>query len=96
MQPTNLDLVNEAANRLNIFVGKLPVERRQYYLASVRDRMERIASRLDATGRSRLAWLYLHEENKVKAREHVEAGLRMDGENPYCMKMWQRLQTERE
>jgi hypothetical protein len=43
-----------------------------------------------------LAWLYLHEENKVKAREHVEAGLRMDGENPYCMKMWQRLQTERE
>jgi hypothetical protein len=93
MQPTNLELLSEAANRLNNFMGNVPVERRQYYLASVRDRMERVAARLDATGRSRLAWLYFHEGNTLKAREHVEAGLKLDGDNAYCMRLWEKVQA---
>ncbi len=92
-EPTDTGLVNEAANCLNNYASDIPVERRGYYLASVRGRMEQVAKKLDATGRSRLAWLYLHEGNDAKAREHMEAGLKIDGDNIHCRKLWDRLEA---
>ncbi|MCZ6654692.1 MAG: NB-ARC domain-containing protein [Planctomycetota bacterium] len=91
VEPSDVELVNEAANRLNQYVGQIPLERRIYYIASVRDRMEGIVRSLDATGRSRLAWLYLHEENYEKAKEHVQAGLKLDWQNAHCRKLDERL-----
>lgn len=95
-QPSNVSLVCDVANRLNNFIGSIPKERRSYYLASVRARMERLAHKLDATGRSRLAWLYLHEENTKKAKEHVEAGLKIDANNTHCLRLYERLQKSNE
>ncbi len=94
LDPTNVVHVSQAANLLNKFVGHMPIDRRGFYIASVRDRMEQIASRLDATGRSRLAWLYLHEENYLMAQKHVNAGLKLDSDNSYCLKLYERLRSQ--
>jgi hypothetical protein len=93
--PGNVELVREVAFQLCGYVKshiqEIPKARRGVYLASVRSHMQRVASKLDATGLSRLAWLFLLEDNVTKAREFANHGCAIDPTNSHCIKILERL-----
>lgn len=93
--PTDVQFIREAAGRLCQYVDshkwEIPVARRGVYVASVRSHMERVAGQLDATGLSRLAWLFLLEENKNGAWKYATMGCEKDATNSHCLKILERL-----
>ena len=93
--PTDVELVREVAFQLCQYIdahkNEIPVARRGVYLASVRTHMERLAKRLDATGLSRLAWLFLLENNQDGGWKYADLGLSKDSTNHYCLQSMQRL-----
>jgi hypothetical protein len=95
LDPANAQLVWDAAGILADYLTKqkyvIPRSRRGGYLASVRTAMERMADRLDATGLSRLAWLYLLENNETEARKYAARGLRLEPTNQACQRLLHRL-----
>jgi hypothetical protein len=56
--------------------------------------MERVSDKLDATGFSRLALLYLLEENVTKAKKHAEAGCALDSTNHHCMRILENIESQ--
>ena len=92
--PRDVELVREVAFQLCRYVNDhrfdIPVARRGVYLASVRSHMEKVADQLDATGLSRLAWLFLLENNDQKGRLYAEMGLQKDPGNEHCSKILDR------
>ncbi len=44
-----------------------------------------------ATDYSRLAWLFLNNNNRDKALEVVKKGLDLDSENQYCLRIFEKL-----
>ena len=97
--PNDSELIREVAFQLSRYINdhllEIPKSRRGVYLASVRSHMERVAQKLDATGLSRLAWLFLLEENIEKAAKYANAGLSKDSTNTYCLKILERLESQR-
>src|SRR5262249_25674704 len=69
LAPHDIYLVCQVADDLCRYVtnAEIPVSRRNVYLASVRDNMVQVSKKLDATGLSRLAWLYLLEGSREEA-----------------------------
>jgi len=53
--------------------------------------MEKIADQLDATGLSRLAWLFLLEGDERSGRVYAEMGLKKQPENEHCKRLLERL-----
>lgn len=96
--PADVQLIREVAFQLcryiNAHLSEIPKARRGVYLASVRAHMERVAHKLDATGLSRLAWLFLLEDNVEKAREYANRGCEIDSTNCHCLKILQRLDNQ--
>ena len=96
--PTDKELIREVAYQLCRYVNdhltEIPKARRGVYLASVRSHMERVAHILDATGLSRLAWLFLLEDNTAKAREYTEKGCQHDPTNVHCLRILSRLDQQ--
>jgi hypothetical protein len=45
---------------------------------------------LDATGLSRLAWLFLLEDNQDKAHEYASLGLTKEPDNRHCLRIIER------
>lgn len=93
--PRDAELIREVAFELCKYLDAhkadiLPA-RRGVYLASVRAHMGKIADQLDATGLSRLAWLFLLEGHEGKAWEYANRGLSKDSTNRYCLSMVERL-----
>lgn len=95
LDPNDTELIMEVANELNQYIfrhsAEIPQTRRGVYLASVREIMAHVSSRLDATGLSRLAWLYLHEGNDREAARYTKAGLKKDPNNVHCLRLAERL-----
>jgi hypothetical protein len=93
--PSDISLVREAAFHLCKYVDahkyEIPQARRGVYLAGVRSHMERIANQLDATGLSRLAWLFMLEGNEIKGNEYARKGFEKDPTNEYCRKFLGRI-----
>jgi len=93
--PTDVNLVNDVAYELcsyvNKYLSEIPKARRGVYLASVRSHMQRISDKLDATGYSRLAWLFLLEENVSEAHKYADKGCEIDPNNQYCLRIIERL-----
>ena len=87
--PNDTELVRDAANHLIRYVTEhsVPTARRGIYIASVRAHMERLTDRLDATGLSRLAWLFLLEGDTIKAKHYARLGASKDPRNEYCLKI---------
>jgi hypothetical protein len=56
--------------------------------------MEKVSATLDATGLSRLAWLFLLEENVEKARKYADLGCAKDSMNRYCLAILERLENQ--
>ena len=93
--PNDVELVREVAFQLcryvNTHIAEITKARRGVYLASVRSHMQRLAPKLDATGLSRLAWLFLLEDNVTTAREYANKGCAIDPTNSHCLKILERL-----
>jgi hypothetical protein len=96
--PHDADLVKDVAFQLCQYVNRhkheLPKARRGVYLASVRSHMQRLAEKLDATALSRLAWLFLLEENTAKAKEYATKGCVIEPTNRHCIKILERLERK--
>ena len=96
--PADLELVIDVAIELvkyiNAHLVDIPKARRGVYLASVRSHMEKLENRLDPTGLSRLAWLFLLEGNTQKAREFAEKGCQLDSSNTHCRRILTRLESQ--
>jgi len=56
--------------------------------------MVRIADQLDPTGLSRLAWLFLLEDDRDGAWEYANMGLATDATNGHCLRIVQRLTNQ--
>jgi hypothetical protein len=93
--PRDVELIREAAYQLCRYIDahkyEIPEARRGVYLAGVRGHMEQIADQLDATGLSRLAWLFVLEGNQVKGLEYAERGAAREPANEHCKRIIDRL-----
>jgi hypothetical protein len=85
----------EVTKYINSHSGTIPRNRRGVYLASLRDHMSKVAHLLDATGLSRLAWLYLLEENTEMAAHYAKQGLAVEPDNDHCQRIIERLERAR-
>jgi len=96
--PTDVDMVSEVASQLCKYINDhkqdIPKARRGVYLASVRSHMEQIAERLDSTGLSRLAWLFLLEEDADNAWKYAYQGYSKDRYNTHCVKILRNLELD--
>ncbi len=96
--PTDKFLLREVAfdvcKYINDHSSSIPVARRSVYVATLRDHMSKLAHELDATGLSRLAWLYLLENNQPDAWRYASLGLQKDSENRHCYNIIQRLREQ--
>ncbi len=93
--PTDISFLSDVADRLSVIMDNnkdiIRSAQRGMYLSTVRLYLERVANRLDPTGLSRLAWLFLYEENKEKALHYAKLGLEKDPNNIHCAKIVKRL-----
>jgi hypothetical protein len=88
-------LLSNTANWLNSLYWNNHVaidtdEKRQLYrkLARLMDYRKQEA---DATDLSRLAWLYLHLHDALRAEELADEGLTLDPDNDHCIRLLARL-----
>ena len=97
-KPSDVEMVRDIALQVCKYVdahkGKIPPARRGVYLASVRDHMEKIAPKLDATGLSRLAWLFILEGNLDGGWKYANMGLSNDSGNTHCLRIVERLDEQ--
>jgi len=92
--PADVDLLRDVAFQLCRYINDhrfdIPKARRGVYLASVRSHMEKVADRLDGTGLSRLAWLFLLEGDDQQGRHYAEMGLKKEPNNEHCIRILDR------
>lgn len=96
--PHDVELIRETAWSLSQYIdahkSEIPRARRGVYLASVREHMEKIAGRLDATGLSRLAWLFLLEGDLDGAWKYANLGLEKESTNSHCVRIVERVDAQ--
>ncbi|HUB26030.1 MAG TPA: hypothetical protein VL992_11425, partial [Tepidisphaeraceae bacterium] len=96
--PNDVDLIREVAFQLAQYVDShksvLPQARRGVYVASVRGHMEKLADRLDSTGLSRLAWLFMLEGDITNGWKYANLGLSKGPTNQYCLRIVERLNDQ--
>lgn len=96
--PDDREFVREVAfelcKYLNDRKSEIPMERRGVYLATVRTHMAKLAGELDPTGLSRLAWLYLLEDNQAEAWRFANLGLEKDSTNTHCLGIVERIDRD--
>ena len=90
-KPLLREVASEICKYINDHAQEIPVARRSVYLASLREKMVAIKWDNDATAMSRLAWLYLLEDNKAQAWKYASRGLAINGDNNHCMNIIERL-----
>ena len=84
--------VSGAANTLNSVKIELdPAQKRDFVRRLIAAMGPRIIDG-DATDCSRLAWLYLQDGNKWRAREIVQVGLSLDAENEFCLNLMRKVE----
>lgn len=71
----NLHLAARIADVFNSAKHMLPSYERTAYLRQCRENLLEVLEELDVSGISRLAWLFLLDDDRQKARELVEVGL---------------------
>jgi hypothetical protein len=93
--PSDIGLIREAAyyvcKYINDHQTEIPIARRGTYLANIRTHMQRISADLDATGLSRLAWLFLLEGDRENAKLYADAGITKESRNQYCLRILEKL-----
>jgi hypothetical protein len=92
-RPKDVDLVKEVAFQLAKYVKEqeIPPATRYVFLSSVRQHMQALEQELDAVGLSRLAWLYLLENDQMRGKECALRGLAKDSGNIHCLRIIEHL-----
>gem|GEM_PF-3922386 len=90
--PTALRVAGELTRYVSSHKAEITKARRGVYLASVRAHLEKQSPKLDADGLSRLAWLFLLEEDRGTAAKYATLGLQKDPANPYCRNVLEKSQ----
>lgn len=88
------DVAGEVTRYITEHSDNIPPRHRGVYLAAIRGHAERNPIDLNADELSRLAWLYLLENNSTQARHYAEEGLRKDKDNIYCKKILKKLGSQ--
>jgi tetratricopeptide (TPR) repeat protein len=98
IDPSDIALVRDVAWDVCKYITEhsadIPQQRRSVYVANLRDQMRVHSPRLDATGLSRLAWLYFLEGNRDDAWRYASDGLRKEQANQHCYRLIQRLRED--
>ena len=91
--PKDVGLIKEVAFQLAKYVKEqeIPPATRHVFLSSVREHMSAQKRELDAVGLSRLAWLYILENDTAKGRECAIRGLELEQDNNYCQRIIEQL-----
>jgi len=96
--PSDSELIRQVGYDLCEYIDahkyEIPEARRGVYLASVRSHMVNIATELDPTGLSRLAWLFLLEGNLEGGWKYANMGLAKDSTNTHCLRIVERLESQ--
>ena len=91
--------IGSSANRLNALLATSPAsmerDEKSILMEEIADAFEARIEEGNATDRSRLAWLCLHLNDVGRAQRHVAAGLELQPDNEYCLKLKERLQKQR-
>ena len=98
---TDLDGLVALANRLDNRLRELKDNRSEdawspevrVLLNKIIQVMEQHLPDLNATGCSRLAWLYLYVNNEARARDIARAGIERDPDNIHCQRLIARLDS---
>jgi hypothetical protein len=89
------EMISECANRINNYFFYHPEARQVDYkrilLEKVIDIMISRVNEASSTDYSRLAWLFLNNNDIDKAKEYVEKGLEMDNSNSHCLKLYMKI-----
>jgi hypothetical protein len=91
---TSFDTISNTANRLNALYAReqfLDTDERRVLVGRLAHLMNARRSEADATGLSRLAWLYLRLHDENTAIEITLRGLELDPFNEHCQKLKTRL-----
>lgn len=89
--PLLRDVAFDVCKYINEHSVSIPKQRRSVYLTNLRSLLEAHAEALDATGLSRLAWLFLLEDNRAQAWKYASRGLLKEQDNRHCYNIIQRL-----
>lgn len=96
MQDVDYEIISNAVNRFNSIVRQPDFEfdegEKRQIVSTLIGLMEDRLNEADATDCSRLGWLYMHANQREKAMEVAERGLRIQEDNDYCQKLIQTLQ----
>jgi len=89
------ELISDSANRINNYFHHHPDQRnidyKNTFLRKVSDIMIQRCEEADATDYSRLAWLFMQNNDLISAKLYVEKGLEIDEYNSYCIRLLDRL-----
>jgi hypothetical protein len=95
MPGSSFRTVSNAANQLNgIFRrqgGNFDTYEKQALVRRLVEVMEARLGEAAAVDCSRLGWLALHLDDQVRAKRFASHGLRLDGDNEYCVRLARRL-----
>jgi hypothetical protein len=99
--PESPRLLSEIAGELISYItdhkAEFPTGRRGIYLATVRDRMEKIAQLLTGDDFARLGWLFMLENDLEKAEQYARRGLSTrSASNDYCRRLLDRIEQTRD
>lgn len=87
----SFDKISDSANRINLLFRKqlltLDSEEKAALISKLIQVMEKRIDEGDSTDCSRLAWLYLHSQDRKKAKHYIEKGLAKDETNEYILSL---------
>ncbi|MEV6601978.1 NB-ARC domain-containing protein [Actinoplanes sp. NPDC051346] len=93
-----LDELSTAAARLNGLLSRkeisLDADEKHLAVRRLRALLEARSDEADATDLSRLAWLCMYDHDAAAANKWVSAGLALEPENVYCLKLKRRFSSD--
>jgi hypothetical protein len=92
---TDFETISEAANRLNGLLARqqfLDTEEKLVLAEKLAKIMDARLAEADGTDHSRLAWLYLHVRDEIRARALIKMGLEKEPSNEHCQKLQVKLE----
>ena len=91
LQSTYFWKISNAANEINklLHEKKLDIEKSEKakLIQTLLNVLEKRKHEAQANDFSRMAWLALHTQQESKARQYVNQGLKLDPQNPYCLRL---------
>jgi hypothetical protein len=92
---SSIDELSRIANRVNFILaerrGLLDADAKRIAVSQLAGAMSSRIANASATDLSRLAWLYLHLGDTVRAEKVAAKGLALDKTNEYCLQLIERL-----